>query len=560
MINTLRGSAWFFGMLIILPSSLHAQDSRPIREISDPTGVLRDRPERREREDATVLQAVTPTSFQDELQFEATLSSVRFTGSTIYTDSELEPLWSELRGEVITEQEAFEIAAAVTEKYQEGGFLMILAVPEAPDETGVLPIQIVEGYVANVMFEGDDTSRHPLLLEYSKKIMASRPLKADILDRYLRLMNDLPGIGVMATLQPPPDPEGAETLILDVSYKSMDYLATLDNRGTRYVGKWLASVGIRQNSALTGTHDQASVQFYTAVPDHDEIHALEFEANHPIGTEGATISTDLILSRVKPGYLLEPIDIESNYKELSVAISYPKIRLERESLWYFANFNYTNVNSNAFDGGVKLLKDRVRALRFGLTYVKDNPWEGSNSASLELSRGVDIMGATDKGSPLSSHMDGSSDFTKLNLFMTHWQPLSADWAWLAEFDAQYAFDPLLSSEKIAFGGEDILRAYDSSLLVGDHGAALKLELEYSPITELFFMPRWYGYFEAGKAWIRESEFIDSSSSATAAGLGLRFEVTSYFSGYAEVGWPLSSPDYFDGSSGPRGFLGLSVRY
>ncbi|MBS9404078.1 ShlB/FhaC/HecB family hemolysin secretion/activation protein [Halomonas sp. TRM85114] len=559
--------AWVSGTLLFLISSdllaqvTPADRQRRVIQTLDPTEQRRGREDPREGRGITLFE-VLPTEPTEESVYSTTLTSVVFDGVSVYEESELEALWSELVGQEITEQDAEALADTLMEQYLDDGYMLIFAFADEPDEDGELTIYVTEGYIDSVAFTGDDIDQHPLLITYAEKIMASIPLRTQVFERYFNLMNDLPGLRVDGNLGFPSDPDGAEPLVLDVSYNAVDYLATLDNRGSRFVGRWLTSVGVRQNSALLGSHDQASIRLYSTIPDHEELHAVELAGSHPVGSEGTTLSMGAALSRVRPGAGLKPIDIVSDYREGYVTVEHPSIRSDIQSLWHYATLHYADSESDAFSGELKLLKERVRALRLGTTYSRDDRWGGSNVISGEVSRGLDIMGAN-AGEPFNttSRPGGELEFTKLSLYLSRWQPITDDWSLFAALEGQYAYDPLLSSEFISFGGEDSLRAYESGLLFGDHGVTLSLELNYVPPNETALNLQWYGYLETGRAWTRETEFeFSDNNGATATGLGVRFDATSYLSGYVELGWPISPPDAYEGSSGANGYLGIAVRF
>ncbi|MGJ7459844.1 ShlB/FhaC/HecB family hemolysin secretion/activation protein [Halomonas sp. MA07-2] len=567
MTNVWRTPAWVSGILLLLISSdllaqvTPADRQRRIIQTLDPTEQRRGRAEPREGSGITLFE-VMPAEPSEESAYSTTLTSVVFEGVSVYEESELGALWSDLVGQEINEQDADALADTLMEQYLADGYMLIFAFADEPDENGELTLYVTEGYIDSVAFTGDDVDRHPLLITYAEKIMESIPLRTAVFERYFNLMNDLPGLRVDGNLGFPSDPDGAEPLVLNVSYKAVDYLATLDNRGSRYVGRWLTSVGVRQNSALLGSHDQASVRFYTTIPDHEELHAVELVGRHPVGSEGTTVSLGLALTRTRPGADLKPIDIVSDYREAYLTVDHPLLRSDDQSLWHYATLHYADSESDAFSGELKLLKERVRALRLGTTYIRDDRWGGSNVISGEVSRGLDIMGADAGGLfTTTSRLGGQLEFTKLSLYLSRWQPITDNWSLFAALEGQYAYDPLLSSEFISFGGENTLRAYESGLLFGDHGVTVSLELNYVPPFETPMDMQWYGYLETGRAWTRETEFeFGDDNKATAVGFGVRFDATSYLSGYVELGWPVSRPDSFNSSSGANGYLGIAVRF
>ena len=95
------------------------------------------------------------------------------------------------------------IAARITARYSEDGYLLSKAVVPAQEvELGVLRIRVIEGHLENIIFEGRVDGPTALLETYARKITESQPLRSDVLERYILLMNDLPGLSAERRLVP----------------------------------------------------------------------------------------------------------------------------------------------------------------------------------------------------------------------------------------------------------------------------------------------------------------------------------------------------------------------
>jgi hemolysin activation/secretion protein len=105
-----------------------------------------------------------------------------------------------------------------------------------------------------------DTS--PVLVAYGEKLRASRPLKADDLERYLLLANELPGVTVRSVLEPSANVPGASNLTLVAVEKPVDATFELDNRGTRYVGPWQGYTSVGFNDLL-GYNERTAFRYAT---------------------------------------------------------------------------------------------------------------------------------------------------------------------------------------------------------------------------------------------------------------------------------------------------------
>ena len=85
---------------------------------------------------------------------------------------------------------------------------------------------------------------------YAAKIEKSRPLSVADLERYLLLIDDLPGISTESVLNPAKDAPGAADLVVVVEEDEMDGFVRVDNRGTKFNGPDQAWLGGGVNNAL----------------------------------------------------------------------------------------------------------------------------------------------------------------------------------------------------------------------------------------------------------------------------------------------------------------------
>src|SRR3546814_11365408 len=73
---------------------------------------------------------------------------------------------------------------------------------------------------------------------------------SDLLERYLLLVNDLPGISGTGVLRPSGSELVGSELVVTVERKRFDGFAVADNRGSRFTGPFGASVALA-GTALT---------------------------------------------------------------------------------------------------------------------------------------------------------------------------------------------------------------------------------------------------------------------------------------------------------------------
>ena len=126
----------------------------------------------------------------------------------MFTQADFAPLYQPLLGKDITLAQIYDVAAAITAKFGKAGYTLSVAlVPAQRISTGVVHIQVVEGYVDQIFIKTEDgTDITSELRAYLAKIAAVRPLRQADLGRHLLLANDLPGVQARAVLAPSETP------------------------------------------------------------------------------------------------------------------------------------------------------------------------------------------------------------------------------------------------------------------------------------------------------------------------------------------------------------------
>ncbi len=143
------------------------------------------------------------------------LTKVVIEGATVYSESELRSVYQDRLDQEVSLAEIYQIASLLTAKYRNDGYILSrVIVPVQSIEGGEVRLKAVEGYVARVTIDGT-TGWRKLVQRYAAQITKSRPLKNSVLERYLLLMNDLPGAFARATIKPSPSEPGASEMIVE---------------------------------------------------------------------------------------------------------------------------------------------------------------------------------------------------------------------------------------------------------------------------------------------------------------------------------------------------------
>jgi hemolysin activation/secretion protein len=518
--------------------------------------------------------AAGPPAGAERLRF--TLTELVIEGVTAYAPEELRPLYAGLLGREISVADLFAVSEAITARYRADGYMISRAlVPAQRIENGLARLQVIEGYVSEVTVEG---AGEPMLRERAERaVSVSRPLTLRRLERAILLLNDLPGVTAQGLIEPAPEgPPGAARLAVTADSRRVwrGYLA-VDNRGSRYVGPWQATVGGEVSSVLR-TYDRLAFRAVGASPLR-ELRYAEAAYETPIGPDGWAVFGSVFVSRSEPGFTLAALDTKGSAQGGTLGAAYPLIRTRAENLRLSLAFTpYDSDNDVLGRQDVSpAYEDDMRPVRLAATYDLADGWGGLNFLFVELSQGLDGLGASPENRPNPSRPGARTDFTRFLFEASRLQAL--DWVmpglglYLAA-RGQWSFGaPLVAYEQFGLGGARFGRGYDPSEIAGDNGIAGTAELQWSAVfpasrysfgEQATLQP--YLFYDAGTVTnARSSEF--PSQSLASAGAGIRLWLGDAFAAAIEVAKPLTravGAELVAGSEGtdPRLYVSTVLRF
>ncbi|MFI5179238.1 MAG: ShlB/FhaC/HecB family hemolysin secretion/activation protein [Vicinamibacterales bacterium] len=486
------------------------------------------------------------------------LNNLTVDGVKAYRPDALRATYANLLQKEVTLADIYRIVETLTARYRNDGYILSqVFVPAQTVEDGAVRLQAIEGYIANVRVEGGSAALQRRVQKYGDKIKAARPLTMAALERYVLLVNDLPGVVAHAVLAPSSVP-GASDLVLQVSRRVAAIDLSSDNRGARSQGPARTSADLNLRS-LVGV--ASSTELRTVTSFNKELTYLALSHNQFIGAEGGNLSLAASYVYSQPKELsVVPLNLTTWSGTASVSYTQPILRRRSHNLYLHGGLSAFNSTTTVF--GINDTIDRVRSVSLGLTYDGADGLGGVNVVDLAFSQGLTGLGASRAGAELLSRATGRADFRKTTLYAQRLQSLGGKWSLLFGLNGQYAATDLLASEMFSVGGELFGRGYDPSALLNDHGAAAKLDLRYSQTwggrRPISLMP--YVFGDAGRVWQRTPlPGLASSESLASAGGGIRLSVGTLLSGFVEVGKPFNTIVGQDTSRNARVYAGVSVR-
>lgn len=486
------------------------------------------------------------------------LKEIVFENLTAFTPEELKADYADLLGTKVSLANLNAVAAKITTRYRNAGYILSRAViPPQRITNGVVKIRIVEGYVNSVTFQGVPTTG--LLGDYAEKIRNSKPLDAATLERYLLLINDLPGVEARAVLRPSATTPGASDVVVTVEEKKFDGSFTLDNRGSRYIGPLQGGVTLNANNML-GVYDRTQLRGVITNPV-TELKFGQIVHEEQLGSEGTKVAFSAGYTHTHPGYLLEPFEVVGRDLIYSAALTHPFIRSRQSNL--FGNISFDVRQTDVSSLRVKLYDDKLKVLRAGGSYDFVDGLAAINRIETTFSKGFNWD--VDSNIGVRSRVNGEPDFFKGAATASRLQPISGPFDLYVSASGQWSSNALLSAEQFGLGGSAFGSAYDLSEITGDSGVAARAELQYSNTTDFKYLPNYqlYGFYDGGVVWTRAAPAATQSrDSLTSTGFGARFNISDPVSGGVEVAVPLTKYVGAYGADGhtPRVFFNLAYRY
>lgn len=492
-----------------------------------------------------------------------TLKAIEIEGASVYDEAALSAVYQDKLNTKITLADVYEIAAQLTAKYRNEGYILTqVVIPPQTIDGGKVRMRVVEGFVDKVSVEGGMGVDTAFLQGYAKKINASKPLNSKTLERYILLINDLPGMSARAVLSPSPNVVGASDVTIFVERKPYDAFFQIDNRGSRYLGPLQLNAGGRLNN-MFGLYEGLSFQFVTA-PEGWPDRELDFGAiswSQPVNHEGTRVSVGYSITSTEPGYTLTPFDIEGLARAANIEVMHPFIRSRQQNLYATLRFNYLDTERND-NLGLGKTEDRLRVLRLAGTYQFADGFLGLNTVNAELSKGLDILNMKEKDSLNPTRARGEPEFFKATMEISRIQRVTNMVELFGSVQGQKSANKLLASEEFGVGGINYGSAYNNSEITGEDGIAGRVELRLNnPVKAPVNFSQVYGFYDIGKVWDTDNTIVkDRQRSIASAGLGLRVNVNDNLAGTFEAAMPLTRRVETEGDKDLRLFGSLTARF
>jgi hemolysin activation/secretion protein len=476
----------------------------------------------------------------DELQF--AIQRITVEGSTAYSAATIARFTQPLLGQTAGLSAISGVAEAIEDRYRADGYVLTrVFVPPQRVGDGTFRIQVVEGYLDDIIFDGGSPSVQARIAAYLRRALEGRPAKLRDLERGLLLAGDLAGVDAAGTLAPGQVP-GSSNLSIRIKERPLQASVTVANRASKFQGPVTIANEVSFNGLLDQT-EQVTLGF-TTVPtyrDSREIRYGSFRYTQPLFGDGLTIGWDTTYSAGWLGHTLRATAVHTEALRYGPRASYPIIRSRRENLsidvsaFVSRTFTFATV-SEAYEvqADEKYLAYDVRS-----TYTQVGFWQGATIISGGMTRGFSALDATEGEAAGLTRNDAQANFTKFSGEVRRIQILPEDFSlqWVGAW--QFSKSKLYTNEEFTLGGSRFGRGYDPSEITGRQALATSVDLRYGDLNSMGWQP--YVFYDHGRVWagtgIRGE--LSQWQTLTSAGIGARFAPLSWLSAGLEVAKPLT---------------------
>lgn len=503
---------------------------------------------------------------KDAAMLTFTFKELVFQGNAALSSAELASLWPHKSGDQVTIEAVFALANAVTKRYADAGYALCFGVvPEQDIKDGKVRIVVVEGFMSEHAYGVARPSGRALNATEAQlgRLKQSKPLRSDVLERNVLLMDDLPGWDVGSVLSASPTVIGGSDLSLEFTRVPDAVDLSWNNFLPRALDRQVVGATWSGYGHLDGT-DELSLGFYRS-PEGDAYRSFNMAASTLVGSDGERLGFTFSQSDSRPtDPLLVPLEFKGRSRNARVTLSKPLIRSRSATLLAEAYLGSLEADSSLIGGAPT--RDALRIVGASLTYDFARPDQSTNLVRLNLEQGLAGLGAEG-----NSRANGSPEYTVASLDFTRSAPLAALGAAALSYSfalqGQYSLgDPLLSPVEAAFGGRQFGRFFDAGSMNGEQALFGSFELRYArPLALGLAEPvRFQGYLFCDAGMIRQQGELQPQEvrerHAASAGLGVRLGLPHGMNALLEVTRLVSRPAGVVLDDSPRVNASFGVRF
>jgi hemolysin activation/secretion protein len=503
---------------------------------------------------------------QEAKEEESTVIVNRLTvkGLSVYSQETVQEIFKPFLKRTSTIRDFVKASERLIRQYWNDGYVLAEAeirFKEFHQSNHEATIHIYEGQIKKTSLKGGDGGIRALLSHYVNLWKNTKPFQTKVLEDYNALTKYIPGFTIYGKISPIAHDPGAGSIELTAQQKKVMAFASMDNRGSKFVGPYRETVGIYAMSILKqGDVSNATLMLTPS----KELQYGRLSYVIPLNYSGDSVYIRADYGKVQPGFTVKQDNIvehdfifEMLYQHLIFFVPGHQIILKA---------GLDAFSSDAITPNSRVYADQIREVVLGIADHFRDPFGGKNFTEFRIHQGISELGGTNRRPALRSEPDGRATATRFLGEWIHSHPLPNRFSLVLNVRGQLSLQPLLSSTAFYFGSYPYGSAYDPGEISGDNGLAGRLEGRYAFDTSANFFTKAHAYlfYDGGKVWNRNISAGYKGKSGTSTGIGARFLLYKNYESDFELAKPLTlrlRSALANGTSRPwRLFFKLTARF
>ncbi|MEN9896234.1 MAG: hypothetical protein RIR97_2086, partial [Pseudomonadota bacterium] len=399
----------------------------------------------------------------------------------------VDSLISPFKGQKRPASDIYALAGDIQKLYADDGYFLnrVVIPPQDVGHGGVVKLKVLEGFIAEIRLESLVPEVRSRVARYFGPLQDRKGLKQAEFERALLLAAGTSGLKLKSNISPSEQLLGV-TLTLSGDYDPVSAQMSTDNSLSEAMGIYQTSLSASLNSPF---HIGDMIYFNVSGAPSNEFlgpksprRVFAAGLTVPLSDNGLSGNLEYTWSGTQPLTFGRSFATKSEFQRATAKLSYPFILNQVTSLTGRVQFDDIDEINSARAFRYTLYHDHLNVIRGGLDY---STFLGGVqiSSGFEASQGISGLGsrgpAEAKKGPGISQQYASDRFSKIMGNVRVHQDYASGFGWDLTARGQYSpTGALMNSEKFVVGCSCDLSGVDSGSWSGDHGWAVRAELQY----------------------------------------------------------------------------------
>ena len=462
------------------------------------------------------------------------LNGIQIQGNSLLDTAELQAFVQSAVGQQTDLAGLDALASRITRLYQARGYPLSRAiVPAQTIDHGVVALLVIEARLDKVSLNNRSRVTDARLNDTLSLLQPGQIIAQSTLDRTLLLLSDLPGVTLDASLRPGEKPGTSDLLVAVEATPALTSYASIDGYGSRYTGRARLGGG----ASLSNPLHQGDLLSVAGLSSGKGLTYARLAYDLPVSGQGTHLAAAYSDLRYELGDTLALLNSHGSAQVASVWLRHPFWRSAKGNVNAQLQLDEFNLKDRTDASGLKI--DRhISSLTASLQGDLQNLGSHGSVSNWGLAFSTGRTRFDDAAALAADATTArtSGHWSKWNASVSHLHVVSASTGLHWSVAVQGAGKNLDSSQKMAAGGPNSVRAYDVGSLSGDSGALVSVEWRQQLGSWTGGQWQLIGFVESARVRVNKTPWVAGSNDATlsGAGIGLNWSGPQRWNGNAYV--------------------------